>query len=268
MATGSLTVDSCPRYRRAMEIWVPQWTVRQPQHPVAGATWFGGLPAGLDPAAWPVCSECGTALSPLLQLSAGPWLRRIPAGHVLLVFKCETDDVCEFWDPDDGANRCLLVPVAELSSDAGVPDDVSTGRTRILPRVWVGEWARGDDGLTPEQADQIDRDEVWNLPDDIRAIADTAENYTKAGGAPVWTGNGPASAPARPRRLLFQIDNWITTVDSAAEVAAALAERPDRYVLVRDRTISAANFMSDGVAYVFDVAPDAPAPDAKLVISR
>jgi hypothetical protein len=251
-----------------MEIWVPQWTVRQPEHPLAGASWFGGIPVGLDPAAWPVCGQCGTALTPLLQLSAGPWLRRIPAGHALLVFKCESDDVCEFWDPDDVANRCLLVPVTELVSEAGVPDDVSTGKTHILPRVWVGEWKRDDDGLTSEQADQIDRDEVWDLPDDTRAIAEAAEIYTKAGGAAVWTGNGPASEPARPRQLLFQIDNWITAVDSADVVAAALAERPDPYVHVRDSTISAANFMSDGVAYVFDVAPDAPVPNAKLVIQR
>lgn len=251
-----------------MEIWVPQWTVRQPEHPVAGSTWFGGLPVGLDPATWPVCGQCDTALTPLLQLSAGPWLRRIPAGHVLLVFKCESDDVCEFWDPDDVANRCLLVPVTELASGAEVPDDVATGKTRILPRLWVGEWRRGDDGLTPEQAIQVDRDEVWNLPDDTRAIAEAAETYTKAGGAPVWTGNGPASEPARPRQLLFQLDNWITTVDSADDVATALAERPDRSVHVRDSTISAANFLSDGVAYVFDVAPDAPVPEAKLVISR
>ncbi|KTS91254.1 hypothetical protein NS183_05075 [Microbacterium testaceum] len=42
----------------------------------------------------------------------------------------------------------------------------------------------------------------------------------------------------------------------------------DPCVHIRDSTTSAANFTSDGTADVFDVALDAPTPDAKLALPR
>ena len=48
----------------------------------------------------------------------------------------------------------------------------------------------------------------------------------------------------------------------------AVREGADPYVHIRDSTISAANFLSDGTVDVFDVVPYAPTPDAELVIPR
>lgn len=252
-----------------MLIWVPRWSVKPPHNRVDESSFFGGVPTGLAAESWPVCGECSVVMTPLLQLAAGPWLPRIPDAHVLLVFKCESDEMCDFWDPDDVANRCLLIPVAELTAGAGAPESVASGETRILPHIWVTEWEQREDGITAEQAEQIDDPELfWQLPDEISA----AHGYdslklTKAGGAPYWTGQGPSNDPPAPRQLLFQIDNWITLSDSPEDIAAHLSH-VDELVTVSRSTVSAANFMSDGIAFVFDVTPAEPLPTLKLMISR
>ncbi|WP_381543542.1 hypothetical protein [Stackebrandtia endophytica] len=251
-----------------MQIWTPRWTVSPPERH-GGTSRFGGLPRGLAVERWPVCGECGVAMTPLLQLAAGPWLPRIPVGHVLSVFKCEGLNICDFWKPDDVANRCLLVPETDLDSDAAVPASVEDGRTTVLPTFWISEWVASDDGITPEQADAInDPDRFWGLPDELQdSHGFDSLKLTKAGGPPYWTGNGPSREPERPRELLFQIDNWITLIDSPQAVADYLADASE-LVAVSDNVVSAANFMSDGIAFIFDVTPSAPLPTPKLVINR
>ncbi|MGI0521204.1 hypothetical protein ABY45_11565 [Microbacterium maritypicum] len=251
-----------------MQIWVPQWSVRPPQNS-EGASWFGGVPTGLAADRWPVCGECGAVMTPLLQLAPGPWLPRVPASCVLLVFKCESDAVCDFWEPDEVANRCLLVPSTELAGESHVPSAGANGETPVLPRLWVRDWVPSDDGITAEQARQID-DPVafWALPDEITAVHGFDSNkLTKAGGAPYWTGNGPSDVPPRPRQLLFQVDNWITAIEPSEEVSAYIGDQ-DLRVAVAGSSVSAANFMSDGIAFVFDITPDDPLPTPRLAINR
>lgn len=252
-----------------MQIWTPQWTIQAPRVNSRFVSSYGGVFEGLAEERWPVCAECGIIMTPLLRLAAGPWIPRIPDGHVLLVFKCEGEDGCSFWDPDDLANRCLLVPESDLDSEVALPANVADGTTIILPRLWVGEWVPSDDGLTAEQADAIDDpDQYWDLPEALQmSHGYRSEKLTKAGGAPYWTGNGPRSEPPRPRQLLFQIDNWIIVNDKPEEIANYLADT-DPGVTFRGNTITAANFMSDGIAFIFDVTPDEPVPTLKLAINR
>lgn len=205
----------------------------------------------------------------LLQLSAGPWLPRIPAEHALLVFKCESDDVCDFWEPDEVANRCMILPVAEASGYTAAPTVGGTEPSRVLPQLWVYEWESSEDGISAEVADQLtDPDRFWDVPESVSfAHGFASEHLTKAGGAPYWTGQGPSDEPQLPRQLLLQLDNWITVSDPAAAVADSPAGR-DPLTSVSGQSVSAANFMSDGIAYLFDVTPDAPLATPRLVINR
>ncbi|MHA7133136.1 hypothetical protein [Oerskovia turbata] len=252
-----------------MQQWTPTWTIKPSSADPSSVSHFGGAPHGLPAERWPVCAACGVVMTPLLRLAPGPWLPRIPEDHVLLVFKCEGEDVCDFWDAESGANACLLVPRAELAAHPlPLPADVVEGHTRLLPQVWVGAWEPSDDGLTAEQAEAVDDPaRFWDLPEEIQFPHDfDAARQTKAGGAPYWTGNGPDDDPPRPRRLLFQLDNWLVV----AEPHGALVEHVagDRFAHVDDRALSAANLASDGIAYLFDVTPQAALPTLRLVVKR
>lgn len=251
-----------------MQIWTPQWSIDTPAH-TRGESGFGGVASGLRPEDWPVCAECGIAMTFLLRLSAGPWLQRLPADHALLVFKCESDDVCDFWEPDDTANRSLLVHEDHLNHRGALPVDLVEGRSRVLPQLWVTEWVATDDGVTLEQAMHLDDPELfWDLPEEVQFFHGfESSRLTKAGGAPNWTGNGPSDEPPSPRALLFQIDNWIGLVD-APEAVRTWSDEAGAGVVVRENQVSAANFLSDGIAYVFDVTPDAPVPTPRMLIAR
>lgn len=252
-----------------MEVWRPLWALSRPNGPAGTLSYFGGLPTGLPAAAWPQCGECGTAMTLLLQLAAGPWLPRIPSGHALLVFKCESDDVCDFWEPDEIANRCLLLPVSAGSSETAAPTATGAEPSRVLPQLWVQAWESDEDGISAEVADQLtDPDRFWDVPEHVSfGHGFASEHLTKAGGAPYWTGQGPSEDAPLPRRLLVQLDNWIALTDSAAAIADSPAGR-DPLTTVSGQSVSAANFMSDGIAYVFDTTPDAPLPTPRLVINR
>lgn len=251
-----------------MQIWTPHWTIEPPAQ-TRGASGFGGVVTGLATEDWPVCGECGTTMTLLLRLAAGPWIPRLPAGHVLLVFKCESEDVCDFWEPDDVANRSVLVHEDQLAGDDSLPADVSESRTHVLPQVWVKEWVATDDGVTAEQAMHLDDPELfWDLPEEVQFFHGFDSSLlTKAGGAPNWTGNGPSDEPPSPRALLFQIDNWIGLVDEP-EAVRTWSDAAGDGVVVRDNQVSAANFLSDGIAYIFDVTPDAPVPTPRMLIAR
>ncbi len=162
----------------------------------------------------------------LLQLAAGTWLPRIPSGHALLVFKCESDDVCDFWEPDEIANRCLLLPVSAGSSETAAPTTTGAEPSRILPQLWVQAWESDEDGISADVADQLtDPDRFWDVHEHVSfGHGFASEHLTKAGRDPLTTVSG--------------------------------------------QSVSAANFMSDGIAYVFDTTPDAPLTTPRLVINR
>ncbi len=208
-------------------------------------------------------------MTPLLHLTGGPWIPRVPAGHSLLIFKCEGPGICNFWEPDSIANRCLMVTRSALDGAPRLPRDVETEQTTILPRLWVKEWIPSEDGITPAQAEAINSpDRYWDLPDELHEFHEfDSKRFTKAGGAPYWTGNGPSPQPEGERQLLFQIDSWIHVAGSADDISGYCAQYGP-YAHVSGNQISAANFMSDGTAYVFDTTPNEPIPTPGLVINR
>lgn len=253
-----------------MQLWTPTWTITPPRADPSSVSHFGGVPYGLPAERWPVCAQCGVVMTPLLCLEPGPWLPRVPEDHVALVFKCEDEGICDFWDGESGANACLLVSRAELAAQPLLlPADVVDGRTRLLPQVWVGAWEPSDDGLTAEQSEALD-DPVrfWDLPEAIQfSHGFQTARLTKAGGAPYWTGNGPDDDPPRPRHLLFQIDSAIMVSDSRDALVEHVAG--DGFSEIDDDgALSAANLALDGIAYLFDITPQAARPTLRLVVKR
>ena len=254
-----------------MQIWTPRWSIHRPIDADRLTSRIGGAVSGPAVADVPVCAECDEPMPLLLLLAAGPWLPQIPEGHVLLVYKCE--DLCDFWESDGGANHCRIVP-ADGVVDAAVDPAGSGGVPPVLPTIWITDWTESDDGVTPQQAEAIDDpDGFWDLPREFTFPHDfDRDKTTKAGGAPYWTGNGVQDDPPRPRRLLFQLDGWVTVAETAAEVSAFLPpeklERNGMYYSISESSIEVANFCSDGIGYVFDVTPDAAVPTPRFAIHR
>jgi len=194
---------------------------------------FGGLPWGLPQRLWPVCKECGGLLSHLAQLPHDADTMPVGEGHVLFVFKCESDKVCSFWEHDGGANALLSVPASELGDAPTSPPTADTAPA-LLREVGIVGWDTSDDGCPPELESAFYGFSSYDdLPDEIAQPHDFASEWrTKSGGVPAWTGNGAQAQPdIPPGRLLFQVDNWLALDDGG--------------------TAQIANFCSDGTAYVF-----------------
>lgn len=193
---------------------------------------LGGLPWGLPAHLWPICKECGRAMSHLAQLPAAVPELPLADGEVLFLFKCEWDSICSFWESDAGANAAFTMPQSQLGTLAtDPPAAASDGLPAVLSELGVVSWRTDDDGAPPELEEAFyDYTRHFELPPELGHPHDWESPWcTKSGGVPYWTANGAQQMP--PGRLFLQIDNWVELESgSAAEVA---------------------NFCSDGIAYVF-----------------
>jgi len=195
---------------------------------------FGGLPWGFPQRMWPVCEECGGLMSHLAQLPHEPATMPIGEGRVLFVFKCESDNVCSFWEHDGGANAVVDIDRAALGDSVTTPPDNEQGAPALLREIGITSWDAKDDGVPAEAAPSFYSYAAFDeLPDAIAHPHQWQSGWhTKSGGVPYWTANGAQAQPDMPPgRLLLQIDNWLQLEGGdSAEIA---------------------NFCSDGTAYVF-----------------
>ncbi|MFG6457141.1 hypothetical protein [Roseateles sp. BYS96W] len=195
---------------------------------------LGGLPWGFPQRLWPVCEECGGAMSHLAQLPHEPRTMPVGDGQVLFIFKCESGDGCSFWEHDGGANAVVTVDRSALG-DSPTPAPESDGvPAPVLREIGITGWDEKDDGAPPELEAAFYRYGTHSdLPKAISAPHNWAGGWhTKSGGVPCWTANGAQAQPdIPPGRLLLQIDNWLE--------------------LEGGETAEIANFCSDGTAYVF-----------------
>ena len=155
----------------------PSLSIDQPAGLTARtASKFGGLPWGFPVQRWPVCAECGCPLSFLAQFAPGPQVPRIGADHSLFVFTCERESVCDFWEPDGGANACLRVPHAQMHeaftpvpaggvaepafrlTGPGAPPQAASEQSPTLVELWVSSWRTEDDGVPAELEPQLAND--------------------------------------------------------------------------------------------------------------
>jgi hypothetical protein len=209
---------------------------------------LGGLPWGLPARLWPVCRECGQPMSHLAQLPADPPALPLARDEVLFIFKCESLNICNFWEADGGANAVFTVPRQSLGNAPTAAPPYEDGTpTPVLMELGITRWDEADDGAPAELEDAFYDYERHNaLPDEIACPHDWDSAWrTKAGGVPYWTGNGAQSIP--PGRLLLQIDNWVQLEDGRQEEIA--------------------NFCSDGTAFVFIDRTHTP-PGYSMIINR
>jgi hypothetical protein len=222
-------------------------------HPAAGLVpKLGGLPWGLPARLWPVCRECGQAMSPIAQLPVAGTLDRLGplqsrdefADLVLHLFKCESDDICDFWEPGIGTNAAFFVRAGDLGhGETAAPPSTPV----VLPDLRVTDLTDFDDPVPPDLADAVS--------DPVRWLNELGENMqfpkstrTKLGGVPWWTGNGPQQVPESPFRYLMQIDQFLD-IEGEAD------------------TLTFGNFCSDGTCYVY-VDTSMPTPRAVMFINR
>lgn len=257
-----------------MRYYRPHWSLQAPLTPALNSTSkLGGRPLGFPAHLWPVCSECGQAMSFLGQFSHGIHLPRIPARHSLFLFKCERESICDFWDPIAGANACITLAHTGLSA-AFTPPPAGSDVPSLL-ELWVDRWEAADDGI-PELLEAHFYDERFeSLPETVQSPHGFKPGAaTKAGGLPYWTSNGltPIPASAEPLgRLLLQLDHWLELADTAQALQARISLLPEHgpgSVLRDGQRIDIANFCCDGIAYVMDRQPEAESPDFYFMILR
>ncbi len=226
----------------------PRFVFAAPAGDARTTSYFGGLPTGLPAQQWPICAECDTPLPFLFQLSPGSHAPRIPHDQVAMIFTCETDEVCDFWSHDSGANAVLLRPVAELGTQPTPPPaSASEYRTVVLTRAWVADWARTGTAATAAEAAMFEDPDAY-MELDESAVAPHGYEVEFA----TRTAEGPTDEPPLPRRFVFQIANTLRITD---------APEGEEY-------LSEANFMSDGRGFLFDIRPDAALPVLAFEMSR
>ena len=255
----------------------PRLSHQQPLGATAhSASKLGGLPWGLPAAQWPICAECDCPMSLVAQLAPSLAVPRISPASSLFVFKCERDSVCDFWEPDSGANACLLLPHAQMTEGvtpmpAAVPD--ASGKPQpdwikgqqaepapVLQELWVHGWQTEDDRVPAELEPQYYDARFYDLPNDLQTPHGfEGRQRTKAGGVPYWTGNGNGCLPDSADRMLLQINTFVYVGDGADTKASDASQ---------GEFVDFANFCSDGIGFVMDRTPQAPTPDPYFMILR
>jgi len=239
---------------------------------------FGGQPTGFPAEEWPICSECGRPMQFLAQIRHDlPAVDLGAEGNILFAFKCDFSSICEFWDPDSGANFVTLKSKSELGieptpyplhlSTEKLPEDEAT---ELLELVLTG-WESFEDPIQSENLPlYYDIAAFWAMDDAVATPFDFDHcKNNKAGVLPYWAANGP-SERLQNTRVLLQITGDMMPVTnrlSAGDIlkkqpeASRIWERqtrvPDFYTEGQQHYCNWANFCSDGIGYFFrEETPD------------
>ena len=159
---------------------------------------------------------CNLPMSFLGQFTGDPLAPRLASGQTLFLFTCEHDSGCDFWDPVAGANACVLIPHDELGAHpTPIPEE-----TPVLLELWVSSWTSRDDALPAK-------------PGDSPQPTPEEDLFTKAGGTPYWTDNGPGYRIDPSDQMVLQIDTWVTVSDGQEALEAQAARFPDRAYTIK-----------------------------------
>lgn len=103
-----------------------------------GEDQYGGMPPGVDAAAWPKCKDCRLPMQFLFLLNAHPERVPLRKSAALAVFMCDgsiSEGGCETWSPGAGANAVLLLSGKALASPAlKQPPASAKGAPQMLAR--------------------------------------------------------------------------------------------------------------------------------------
>ena len=159
---------------------------------------FGGAPRAVGGSGWPVCGECGGALTLVAQLAHDDVRLALGAAdRVLSIWWCtNAATACDTWDPDAGATL-----VAVHGSSTPCPDPPPG--THLLPDAAVAGWIEGDDGIAPEALERFFSVQGFRALTDADAAAATAG--THLGGAPRWA-HSPDESLLPPYHFVLQLD--------------------------------------------------------------
>ena len=150
------------------------------------------------------------------EFTGDPLAPRLASGQTLFLFTCEHDSGCDFWDPVNGANACVLIPHDELGAHpTPIPEE-----TPVLLELWVSSWTSRDDALPAK-------------PGDSPQPTPEEDLFTKAGGTPYWTDNGPGYRIDPSDQMVLQIDTWVTVSDGQEALEAQAARFPDRAYTIK-----------------------------------
>lgn len=167
---------------------------------------LGGLPWGLPQEVWPICPQCENPMLLLAQLHhSAERLNLGKAGRVLYVFQCNEPEYSECtWDPDSGANACLVLEPEQLSDTLTLPPNTnfenatniwSVNRIAdykeasrpeaifVETEARVMRWFERDDKLRPQDAEYfLTEEKFWKKPNEL------GEPFcgTKLGSVPCW----------------------------------------------------------------------------------
>ena len=213
---------------------------------------FGGLPWGLPPERWPLCTHCGKPLSHLFELEHHPERLDLGApGRVAFVFQCNHDPGgCPTWESGSGANAVLILEQSEIGH--GLTEPPAPG-AEIEPEARVISWIALDDLVSEQDYHKFfDDDGLDSLPEEM---VDRVPLVTKLGGVPRWI-QYASEAPGPPYRFAGQFDSYYQFAGPAPDAGAI------RLTAAEDDSgfrCDAANYGDAGVAYLFiDADPERP----------
>lgn len=171
----------------------------------APADKLGGLPWGLAPEAWPVCSDCGKYQSLLAQFVHHPVRLNLGReGRVLHVFQCNhSPGLCSTWEGGSGANACFVTEPEELLNTLSVlPED----RPELDREAFIITWEERNDGIDPALESRFYSWATYSQFDDGKGIQ--VDLKTKLGSVPWWV-QSPDDTPQGNWRFIGQLsDNY------------------------------------------------------------
>ncbi len=203
---------------------------------------LGGLPWGLRPEHYPVCTHCGKSQSLLAQFVHDPERLDLgKAGRTLLVFQCNHDaGSCPTWEGGSGANACLVLDPEELS-DSLTPMPADSPLIEVEARIT--DWLVYDDGIpTDEMATFFNDDQRWGLPDET---LDSVYIDTKLGSVPAWV-QSAEEAPGEGWTFIGQLGNAYQFFQEPAAQTGV-----DVYPYSECWACEGPNFGDAGTGYIF-----------------
>ncbi|SFB42631.1 hypothetical protein SAMN03159496_03603 [Rhizobium sp. NFR07] len=175
---------------------------------------LGGRPWGFPQSRWSICSDCGDPMSMVAQLEhALPMIDLGVPGSVLHLFYCANMLCMSYGDPT--SCEAVVLRCEEISSGLTEQPLNKDGEQVVNDEVWIAGWGTHDDPVTLQQLPSFYHDQAHRkLPEEIAHPYDFDLGwYTKAGGAPYWTGHGvtldPSHTPFPPFELLLQIHETV-----------------------------------------------------------
>jgi hypothetical protein len=174
----------------------------------------GGLPWGLSPQQYPLCSDCGRSQTLIIQLVHHPERLDLgKSGRTLLVFQCTHGIAgnCQTWKGGHGANACIILEPEDLLCQlTPLPAD----NPELGIEAQIIDWVADDDGIPPKNV--TPNGQVWGLPEDegmtdeaYFELCSRAYSGTKTGGAACWI-QDQCEAPSPGWKFVAQLDEVFT----------------------------------------------------------